>query len=239
MTVTLPGTAGESKRYSATIHRILPDGSLENLRFTADAVTKADWFTVPREVTCRVVDGEPRRFQFGVLGSVESLATIKSVTTNIPDAVIHVKKNNLDPMIPTLVDVDIQGNVPAGTYSVIVETTDAKVPQRAVPVLICHDSKYDVVPRSLFLRKVEHGKGFVGRLSVLAGNGDNEVAWEEPEGLDCRIVTSSEVEGRSVVVIEVYATSVVEELVEQPLVIHLHLPSSQVKSWQIPVRIAP
>ncbi len=238
MTLSLPPVAGESKRYSATVHRVLDDEKISNIQFTVDARTKAVWYTVPNQLNCRIIDSKLAHIEFGVLGSIDSQATITGVSTTLPGTEFSFDRPELDSLEPIRVTGNVLGNVPEGKYQIVIQSDDVKLPERQISIEVRHDSSCDVVPRSLLLRKPDNSSYFTGRITVIAVKPAENLSWDDRDDLLCTITSQVTSGNRTVSVMEVSYNGESEQFREGALTLKLALPDDGVKKWEIPVRLA-
>ncbi len=239
VSLTLPATAGERKRYSATVHRELADGSLSNIPFIADIVTKAAWYTVPETLNVRLADSESRMINLNVFGSNGRTTNIVRVTSTVPHATVKYSSQKLDPHESVTVDCALPAEVTDGTYSLVIETDDELLPQRRIRLQIHREAAFDVMPKSVLLRRYDTDYRYVGRITVVAPETAGAIRCVGPGGMRCNVGSDREFErGRKMSPVDLEFEGMPSEFSGEDLVVSATTADGNVMEYRVPIRIA-
>ena len=154
ISVSAPPEAGEQKEYAATIHRILENDELQNLRFFITVITKAAWTVKPDALLARIGPTEGQELKLTVETSNDRPLNLKSIVSTVPDAVCNGEIGMIPADSSRMITVVIPETAEEGRYFLTLTTDDKNVPYKMIPVQILREAAIRVVPRSLILTKV-------------------------------------------------------------------------------------
>lgn len=238
LTIALPSSAGSQKRYFATVHRVLDDGTLGNIGFAVDVITNAAWYFVPESVTYRLTEGQSRSISLNVFGSENRHSRIIGATSTIPDAVVTFGSGKLDPLVAQQVLCDVPPNTPAGKYEIIVESDDDIVKKRLVAIELLRLVKVEILPQSVFLRRVKGSTLYTAKMTVISPKLAASINCIVPEGLRYSIGEPHDFEGgRQMSVVNLSYEGIPERVADRNLVVTVDVPDEPPISCEVPLRI--